>query len=569
MSDVKGIKKEDRRILKQIEEIYGKTLNLVSMDDPTAPLSDSPSTSHSSNIFNFNREDGSIKMLCFDFKDLTLDEVKLGLLGEQVNKLENLEIFTIWRTDEKLHLEWFKNLKKIKRLTLRNQYFTKVPEWLREFNSLEMLDLGGNDITIIPDWLLNLKELKHFNVIANPIEINQENINILKVLFDRVENRGRAKVPSTIELSFHVNIPLENLKIINEIEKQKYYVLNKDVRGWFNLNPPERIYKFKEGQLIECTILGDYYKLESLPENFGVFKNLQKMTITKSPLVSLPESIGELNKLKELDLSNNKLTSLPESFVNLTSITKLNLSGNKFTEIPTQLWSLTELTELNLDNNPFSDEEKNIITKVPDLILKYLKKKATIRVFISHAVIDFEPYRIGALVEYLEKQKEISQVFFCEEDLAGNIDEWMLDAVQKCQLILFIGTNKSVFHSVDCANELQLADKFSIPVIPLKGKDVDWPDLAEKNLSRELGLEYDTDNFEEFCSDVYKYIENFKREIDLMDKEARQKGIMDIYERFRLMLDEKLSEVVRKIDGLAENIKNLSVRIADLENKGY
>ena len=161
----------------------------------------------------------------------------------------------------------------------------------------------------------------------------------------------------------------------------------------------------------------------------------------------------------------------------------------------------------------------------------------------------------------MEKQKEISEVYFCEEDLAGNIDQWMLDAVQKCQLILFIGTNKSVYNSADCANELQLADKFSIPVIPIKGFDVDWPNLAERNLSRELGLEFDKDNFDAFCEDLYKYIENFKREINLMEKEERHLGIIDIYERFRLMMDEKLSEIYRKIDDLAEKVNNLEKRI--------
>jgi len=128
-------------------------------------------------------------------------------------------------------------------------------------------------------------------------------------------------------------------------------------------------------------------------------------------------------------------------------------------------------------------------------------------------------------------------------------------------LILFIGTNKSVFNSVNCANELQLADKFSIPVIPIKGDDVDWPNLAERNLSRELGLEFDKDNFDAFCEDLYRYIENFKREINLMGKEERRLGIIDIYERFRLMLDEKLSEIFRKVDDLAEKITNLEKRL--------
>ncbi len=106
-----------------------------------------------------------------------------------------------------------------------------------------------------------------------------------------------------------------------------------------------------------------------------------------------------------------------------------------------------------------------------------------------------------------------------------------------------------------------------IPVIPLKGKDVDWPDLAEKNLSRELGLEYDTQNFEDFCKNIYKYIENFKREINLMEKKELQQGIVDIYERYRLMLDEKLSELFKGMHNLANKIEKIAERIEILEKR--
>ncbi|MFX1399505.1 MAG: hypothetical protein ACFFAS_20965, partial [Promethearchaeota archaeon] len=60
----------------------------------------------------------------------------------------------------------------------------------------------------------------------------------------------------------------------------------------------------------------------------------------------------------------------------------------------------------------------------------------------------------------------------------------------------------------------------------------------------------------------------FKREINLMEKEERKLGIIDIYERFRLILDEKLSEIVRKIEELADNMRNLSERIEILEKRG-
>ena len=544
MSNVKEIINEkERKIMEKIEEICG-TLKRYDMTDP--PMR---------NTFNFNKE-GDVIMLGFDFVKLKLDAEKMALLGKLIIELTHLELLFIWNSEVNNFPHWLKDIKKdLKRIKLLNSHLTSIPEWLKEFNNLELLSLGGNEITTLPDWLLDwlltLKELEWFNIRANPIEINQENLNKFKVLLDKLGGKKeseRVKAPSAIELYLlHSNIPIEHLKIINEIEKSR-----KNLTG----NISYDYFEVKEGQLIEYYMESRHHQnMKSLPENFGIFKNLQKLSLIESSIVSLPESIGEIKGLKELELSNNQLTSLPESFVNLTSITKLDLSNNQFSEIPTQLWALKDLTELNLRNNPLSDEENNIIQKVPDLIKEYLRKKSTIRVFISHAVIDYEPYRIGELVEFLEKQKEISQVFFCEEDLAGNIDEWMLDAVQKCQLILFIGTNKSVFNSPDCANELQLADKFSIPIIPIKGYDVDWPDLAEKNLSRELGLEFDKDNFEAFCENLYKYIENLKREINIMDGEERQKGIMNIYERFRLILNETVDDLKREIEAIKKQIQ--------------
>jgi hypothetical protein len=133
----------------------------------------------------------------------------------------------------------------------------------------------------------------------------------------------------------------------------------------------------------------------------------------------------------------------------------------------------------------------------------------------------------------------------------------MLDTVQKSQLLLFIATKKSVFDSADCRNELELADKFSIPIIPLKGNDVDWADLAELKLSRELGIEFDKTNFDDFCTDLYEYILNFKQEIDLMSEKGRKQGITDIYERFRLLLNENLDNLNRKINQLEDRIKEL------------
>jgi len=547
----KRINKDERKVIEYIQELCGVSFRRVDMR----------SVDKIENLYNFNQE-GTMIMLGLDLTQLNLDKNKLEILGESVLKFKNLERFLIRSTEDKILPEWIKELKNINALILKNSYLTNIPDWLREFKNISVLNLADNEIKTLPEWLLTLPQLKELNLSSKKaiLELNQENIDIMKALHEK----NIKVIDSIFKMYFTLGIPNNQIKIIREIRNQNgdniVYGSNIDSieTPLRHLNRYGIDLRVLEGKIAQ---LGIYqFKLKELPKSFGKLDGLVKLKIIENNLESLPESIGELKDIKELDLSNNQLTSLPDSFVNLTSITKLNLSNNQFTEIPTQLWALKELTELNLSNNSFSEEENSIIQKVPDLIRKYLRKKATIKIFVSHAVIDFEPYHIGALVEYLEKQKQISQVFFCEVNLAGNIDDWMLDAVQKCQLIIFIGTKKSVFNSPDCANELQLADKFAIPVIPIKGYDIDWPDLAEINLSRELGLEFDKENFNEFCSNLYKYILNIKQEINLMDKEARHKGITDIYERFRLMLEETIGDLKRKMDSLAERISKLEER---------
>ncbi|MFX1569652.1 MAG: leucine-rich repeat domain-containing protein [Promethearchaeota archaeon] len=552
---------DDLRTIKEISKLTGKELKKIHDDFYESNLDNAE--------FAYYLQGDNIIYIGINFYYLDLSEKDLQKVYDSISNLKSLKGLSLkykaidkvpdfirnFKDLESLNLsgnqlkslpEWMGELKNLSRLNLENNNIASIPEWMKELNNLSHLNMQKNNLTFLPDWLGNLENLKFLDVVFNDLEWNDVSLNVL----NRVVKRGGSILAPTI-LQFQATheLPKEKIEIIREIEKDTI----EDERK------KRRISKFainvEDGKVTEWKFVG--YGINSLPENFGIFNNLKSLIISRNRIEKLPESFGELKDLEILDLSSNGLTTLPESFVNLTSINNLNLNNNQFSEIPTQLWALKELTDLDLSNNPLNPEEIVISQKVPDLIREYLRVKATIVVFISHAVIDFEPYRIEELVNYLEKQKEISQVYFCESDLAGNIDEWMLNAVQKCQLILFIGTNKSVFNSVDCANELQLADKFSIPVIPLKGKDIDWSDLAEINLSRELGLEYDIDNFNQFCSDVYKYIENFKREINLMEKEERRLGIIDIYERFRLMLDESLSDIKRKMDALEERIKQL------------
>ncbi|MFW9988081.1 MAG: leucine-rich repeat domain-containing protein [Candidatus Odinarchaeota archaeon] len=549
-----------RNQLKYLPDNFGTLENLETIELNLNSLLSVPEAF--GNLKNLKRLDVSDNQILYlpesignlqNLVQLIIKRNKLTTLPNSFGKLENLKEVYLDENQLSSLPDIIGDLNKLESLYLPNNNLKSLPETLKNMEKLKKLNIDSNDINPIPEFLAEIKTLQNLTYANKDLEFYRANLDtIKKIRANKVRITG---VPFMFWF-YLMDIPESLIKVLPQISSRAKPMIRKgempEQDGFWVL--------VEENQIIGISATGQF--ITQLPEDLGLFKDLKYLILNNNSITTLPNSIGNCIKLEEVNLSNNQITELPESFSNLTAIKNLNLSNNKLNNIPTELWALKELAELNLTNNPFEPEEITISQKVPDLILKYLRKKATIRVFISHAVIDFEPYQIGPLVEFLEKQKEISEVFFCEENLAGNIDEWMLDTVQKCQLVLFIATKKSVFDSVDCTNELQLADKFSIPVIPLKGIDVEWSDLAERNLSRELGLEYDTENFDTFCEDVYKYIENFKREIDLMDKKEREKSITDIYERFRLILDERLDNIIRKIDNLGE-------RISKVENRNH
>ena len=253
-------------------------------------------------------------------------------------------------------------------------------------------------------------------------------------------------------------------------------------------------------------------------------KNIIELDLSNLNIMKLPEGFGHLKRLKSLNLMNNELTSLPESFGGLQGLENLNINNNRFIDLPTPLGKLKKLTKMAYHSNPWVGESKLMIKNSLPVVLDYCRKKSSIVLFISHAVKDLDKYEIEKIAEYLETQPEIYKVFYCERDLVGDIDQFMDEKIPISQLLLFIGTNQSVFKSEDCKHEIDVANKNDIGIIPIKTSEVNWEDLSSLGLSRELGLEFIKEEIEEFLMNLYKYIKQYKRQIDLFDKE---KGRID------------------------------------------
>ncbi|TFF89098.1 MAG: toll/interleukin-1 receptor domain-containing protein, partial [Promethearchaeota archaeon] len=176
-------------------------------------------------------------------------------------------------------------------------------------------------------------------------------------------------------------------------------------------------------------------------------------------------------------------------------------------------------------------KSKEIIDRDIPAILEYCQKIATIDVFISHAWIDQDDYQVLKLKNTLENFEEIYQVFICEKDLVGNIQKFMDETIPKCNLVLFLGT-KNALKSEPCLHELAIAKSNEIPIIPIKGGDIDWNDLnhidltAENqgylDLGNEKGLNFDLNNFDGFCSELYSYIKQYKRNFNLFEHKTER-----------------------------------------------
>ncbi len=209
-------------------------------------------------------------------------------------------------------------------------------------------------------------------------------------------------------------------------------------------------------------------------------------------------------------------------------------------------------------------------------ILSYLRmkgilfKKPLLNIFISHAVADFDRFKIKEIAETLESKKNVNNVFFCEEDLKANIDEWMDESIPLTHIFLFFASNNSI-NSHDCQHEIELARKNDLIIIPIKAKELNWGELSKIKMARELGFDFEEDHFEQFMEKVVSYINKFKLDLDNLLVKLKTFGSdnIDKIEEFMNLSENQIDKYTKilikmdKIEGAwTENNK------AFLDNKG-
>ncbi|NVM27996.1 MAG: TIR domain-containing protein [Candidatus Helarchaeota archaeon] len=164
-------------------------------------------------------------------------------------------------------------------------------------------------------------------------------------------------------------------------------------------------------------------------------------------------------------------------------------------------------------------------------LLYYLRRegligrKPPINVFVSHAMADYEKYKVGELASNLESKKQVKQGFICEQDMKANIDEWMEQTVPLSHVFVFIATKNSI-KSRDCKREIKLARENDIFIVPLKSEELKWEQLAKLDMHREFGFDYTYENFDEIVQNLSEYLDKLKIDLDKMHVQLKKSSIL-------------------------------------------
>ncbi len=244
----------------------------------------------------------------------------LNIITEyKINKIPDLELNKKGNIIS-LYLDGFKiieiplillDLKKLKKLTLRNNLIKQIPGFLSEASNLVYLNVNYNQIKSVEDEFISIPNLKFLSIGNNMLKIYPHQINEIQTLEELyLECNAIPKIPKTVN-------KLSNLRII-DLRFNELYEL-----------PPEF---FQLGSLEQLNLSQNYFK--SLSEKITNLTNLKTFHLIpyRFQKCSYPTNLSKLDHLKHLILNEGDLQRFYEDKVRMDIENKSDLPGYKLIE---------------------------------------------------------------------------------------------------------------------------------------------------------------------------------------------------------------------------------------------
>ncbi|KKN32763.1 hypothetical protein LCGC14_0810710 [marine sediment metagenome] len=120
------------------------------------------------------------------------------------------------------------------------------------------------------------------------------------------------------------------------------------------------------------------------------------------------------------------------------------------------------------------------------------------KIFFSYASVDTAEYRIEDIVDFLEFQDDIDQVFYWERDTKGgeSFDDYMRNNIKKSELIIVLFTANTTT-SIPVFIEIGMSKAFQKKIMPV----FDQIDHIVADMQSSRGVQFNS-NFRMFCEDL-------------------------------------------------------------------
>lgn len=298
---------------------------------------------------------------------LYLDQNKIYQIHSSISKLSKLKSLSLSKNLLSNLPAEFSLLENLEELHLESNSLTCLPKGLDRLTSLKLLYLQHNRFSTFPNDLVNIPNLELFQIYSNQIREVPKNI---------------IKLSSVWHICLMDNKLLKIPKELFEMRKLKSLDLSYNLISEL---PGDAEFQ-KNTALEEIKINGNL--LKSLPENFGLMKNITTIDASDNLIESFTTNLNGCTKLFSVKLANNRLKSFPEGLLGATAIcysidlscnqiselpaaiNKLNrlkildLSKNKLTHIPINFEEMTSLEALDLSGNPIHEDERRRLSEI-------------------------------------------------------------------------------------------------------------------------------------------------------------------------------------------------------------
>eukprot|EP01080_Neovahlkampfia_damariscottae_P010115 gene10115-2534_t len=291
---------------------------------------------------------------------LNLTSCNLKKLSNKIFQIASLEELELIRNFDLMFEELDENINsKLRKLSISNSKFIRIPEVIFHLISLVHLDVSYNKITELSkiDSLRNLVYLDLSNNKLNVLPSEFKKLEKLKLL--DLSNNDFTEFPLVLKYMKNINeiiISSNRIEKFPEMDEETNLKIFKSKRCGLRDVPGSFITSYLKNTTL---ISFESNKIQELP-SFKSNEYLERLDINDNELEQIPEIP---KSLEDLSVQMNKIQEIPDILYDISALKQLNLGFNQLTKIDEKLSQLKNLEYLYLDHNPLLElPSKEILT---------------------------------------------------------------------------------------------------------------------------------------------------------------------------------------------------------------